>query len=153
MDAGRFSQTRGEEQPKQAMKERIIICVSLFLMLVACGWAAAQTPTPSPTPTPECSVPIFKAGEVDRKIRILKKPEPKFVKEDLRRYRNSKIILQAIFCGSGKVTDIRVQQGLTDQINEDAVEAARNIEFTPAEKNGEKVSLRLTIEYRIEVSP
>src|SRR5207245_2811232 len=112
--------------------------------------SVAQEPTPK---TPECSVRVYKSGEVDRKVKILAKPEPRFSKEEVRRHKNTAIILRAIFCGSGKVTDVRVSQGVSDRLNEEAIDAARRIKFTPAEKNGEKVSQLLIIEYRIVVSP
>ena len=56
-------------------------------------------------------------------------------------------MLEAVFCGSGKITDINVRQGLTDSLDEKAIEAAKRIQFIPAEKDGQKVSQRLFVKY------
>jgi hypothetical protein len=50
------------------------------------------------------------------------------------------VVLTAVFCKSGRVTDIRVIEGLPYGVTEQAIEAARQTEFTPAEKDGEAVS-------------
>ncbi len=57
------------------------------------------------------------------------------------------ITLGAILCGSGKVTDIGVSQGIEDGLNQKAIEAARRIQFMPAEKDGNKVSRFVTLKY------
>jgi hypothetical protein len=106
----------------------------------------AQTPTPTPSPTPrECDVPS--ARPVDKRARILAKPDPKFSQRDRDKYRNQEITLRATLCGTGKVTDIVVTSGLTATMNAQAIEAARLIQFTPAEKDGKKVSTAVTLKY------
>jgi TonB family protein len=104
----------------------------------------AQTPTPSPKPR-ECDVPAPK--EIDRRPRILAKPDPKFTKREREKYRYEEITLSATLCGSGKVTDITVTSGLTAGMDAAAVDAARLIQFTPAEKDGQKVSRHVILKY------
>jgi hypothetical protein len=101
----------------------------------------------------ECSFAVYSGKQVDQKVRILAKPEPDYDKKDLRRVAPGAIILRAIFCGSGEVTDIKVQNGLSDSLNEKAVKAARKIRFIPAEKDGQKVSQALIIEYYVNSRP
>jgi len=50
------------------------------------------------------------------------------------------VVLTAVFCKSGRVTDIRVIEGLPYGVTEQAIEAARQTQFTPAEKDGQPVS-------------
>jgi hypothetical protein len=122
---------------------RLLIGISFFV-LPLCAAVQAQTPSPSPSPAPECDVPIQQA---DTKLRILAKPEPKFSQRDRERYRRREINLRAIFCGSGKVTNIVVTTGLTDEMDAQAIDAARLIQFTPAEKDGKKVSRPMILKY------
>lgn len=120
---------------------RLLIGIALFIFTVG-PVVQAQTPTPKPR---ECDVPI--PTHVDRNVKIHAKPDPEFTKRDRERYRNQAITLRAIFCGSGKVTDIVVSSGLTAGMDAAAVDAARLIQFTPAEKDGQKVSRLLIVKY------
>ena len=130
-----------------------ILLKSLFRSLLIVMFATAilaQEPTPTPK-TPECSFQIMKGNEVDKKVKIHRKPEPKFTKRDVEAHRSERITLTAVFCGSGTVTDIRVINGLNDAMAEAAIKAARLIQFIPAEKDGQKVSQLLTVVYFIRL--
>jgi TonB family protein len=132
---------------------RIVVVSSLLLTLAACGMAAAQTPTPSPTPAQkECAVQVYRANEVDRKVKILNYPHPDFSEAQVLKHNGSVIVLRGIMCGTGKVTDIRVVHGVTDDMNDEAIETAKKVKFTPAQKDGQNVSQWLQFEYRITVS-
>jgi TonB family protein len=111
---------------------------------------ATQAPSPQRQER-ECEVTIMRGGEVDRKVRILDKPAPKFSDEEVRKHGRGVIVLVAVFCGSGKVTDLRVRQGSNDALNQKAIDAARRIRFVPAEKDGQKVSQWVNLEYHIAV--
>ena len=78
------------------------------------------------------------------------KPDPQFTRRDRERYYGQEIVLRATLCGSGKVTDIKVTHGLTAEMNAAAVDAARLIQFTPAEKDGKKASTAVTIKYFVK---
>ena len=45
-----------------------------------------------------------------------------------------------------------IKTGVSDGLDAKAIEAAKKIRFTPAEKDGEKVSQALMLEYRISVA-
>ena len=120
----------------------------LLTTVLVSSLGMAQQPNQS-TDDERCAVQVFKGTEVDHKLKILAKPEPEFSREDHRKYPSAVIILQAVFCGSGKVTDIKVKSGVSDALDEKAIDAARRIQFIPAEKDGQKVSQVLTVEYRL----
>lgn len=122
-------------------------CAIMVLTMLSASLICAQQPAPSP----ECSFAIYSSRQVDRKVRILAKPEPEYDKEDRRRRASGVIILTSVFCGSGKVTDIKVKEGLSESLNERAVEAARKIQFIPAEKDGQKVSQVMFLEYSVNL--
>lgn len=130
---------------------KLIACASITAVLSVAAFA--QQPAPTPTPTPrECSAPAYKSTELDRKVKILEYPHPKFSEEQVQRYRGSVIVLRGLLCGSGKVTDIKVVRSVTDSLDEEAIKAARKIKFVPAKKDGQDVSQWLQFEYRITVT-
>jgi len=55
--------------------------------------------------------------------------------------------LDAIFTASGKVIVSKIINGLSGGLTEKAIEAAQNIKFLPAEKDGRPVPLRIRLEY------
>src|ERR1700752_955788 len=118
-----------------------------FSLVAFAGVAYAQQPTPSPN-AKECTVPVV--NPVDVKPKVSAKPEPNFSRSERERYRGYVITLRAILCGSGEVTDIVVTQGLTRAMDSAAIDAARLIKFTPAEKDGKKVSRPVTLKYNVK---
>ena len=131
---------------------RIKLIKAAFVLLTAIVSSSAMAQEPGQDAgNAQCTDPIFKSNEVDQKLKILAKPEPAYTKEDRRGHAHGAIVLRAVFCGSGKVTDVTVKSGLSDDLNERAIEAARKIRFVPAEKDGRKVSQVLTVEYHINL--
>jgi hypothetical protein len=123
--------------------------LSFLFLPTLVGMALAQSPTPTPAPTvKECTVPFVK--EIDTNARVLAKPEPKFSRRDRELYKNHVITLRATFCGSGQVTDISVTSGASATTDVAAIEAAKLIRFTPAEKDGKKVSREMILKYFVK---
>jgi TonB family protein len=120
----------------------------LLVTVLVSSLAMAQQPNQS-TDDDRCAVQVFKGNEVDQKLKILAKPEPDYTKADRRKFSYGVVVLRAVFCGSGKVTDIKVKSGLSDDLNAKTIEAARRIQFVPAKKDGKEVSQVLIVEYHV----
>jgi TonB family protein len=130
------------------MNAKYIVAGAAGILILA-GAANAQNATPSPSPAEkECTIPSV--NPVDVNARVLAKPEPKFSRADRDRYRGYVMTLRATLCGSGKVTDVVVTQGITRDMDAAAIDAAHLIEFTPAEKDGKKVSRPVTLKYFVK---
>lgn len=132
------------------MKTSFSLIATLLLITLAPNVMLMARQPAQDTDNEKCAVPTYKGNEVDRKLKILAKPEPEFSIEDRRKHAYEKIILIALFCGSGEVTKIRVKTGLSDSVNAKAIEAARKIRFIPGEKDGKKVSQWLILVYHIQ---
>jgi TonB family protein len=94
----------------------------------------------------------FRQNEVTRKVIITFKPRPGFTEEARKNLVGGVVRLRAVLNRSGEVTDIQVVKGLPDGLTEKAIAAARQIRFTPAEKDGRAVSQYVVLEYNFEVS-
>jgi TonB family protein len=130
----------------------VVAAFAISIILACCTSASAQQPTPIPSPPlPECSVQAYKATELDRKAKILEYPHPDFDTADVEKYRNSVVVLRGLLCGSGKVTNLKVIQGVSDRVDEEAIKTAKKIKFKPAQKDGRDVSQWLNFEYRLMV--
>ena len=93
----------------------------------------------------------FNQKDVTRKAIITFKPEPGFT-EDARKNNVTGVVrLRAILHASGSVQSISVVKGLPDGLTEKAIAAARQIRFTPAEKDGHAVSQYIVLEYNFNI--
>jgi TonB family protein len=93
----------------------------------------------------------FQAKEVTRKANITSKPEPLYTEEARKNQVTGTVRLRLILGASGSVSGITPVTRLPDGLTEKAIEAARRISFTPAEKDGRKVSQYVTIEYNFNI--
>ncbi|HKG15048.1 MAG TPA: energy transducer TonB [Pyrinomonadaceae bacterium] len=89
----------------------------------------------------------FKPSEVTRRVVITATPEPSFTEEARRNGVHGVVRLRAVFTASGAVQVITVVKGLPDGLTEKAIAAARQIRFTPAQKDGRAVSQYVVLEY------
>lgn len=132
------------------MKIGFLLASALLAMaLLPCAALIAQQPG-QPPDNQQCDIPSYQGKGIDRKAKILAKPDPDYDRGDRRKHTYEVIILRAVLCGSGEVTDIKVKSGPSDSANAKAVEAARKIRFIPAEKDGEKVSTLVILQYQVK---
>jgi TonB family protein len=108
--------------------------------------AVADSSTQKSQPEDTCPEPIYKQKELSRAAKILSRANPQ---GDGRT--TGTIIATAVLCRTGKVTDISIKFGLTDEMNKRVIEAVRQTRFTPAEKDGQPASQRVRFEYSFSV--
>jgi TonB family protein len=93
----------------------------------------------------------FRQNEVTRKALITFKPEPGFTEEARKNNVTGVVRLRAVLHASGGIQSISVVKGLPDGLTEKAIAAARQIKFTPAEKDGRAVSQYVVLEYNFNI--
>lgn len=89
--------------------------------------------------------------DVDRKVRLLSKPEPSYTGEAKLAQITGVVVLKCVFSSEGTITNIRVVQGLPKGLTERAIAAARLIKFIPATKDGKNVSMWMQLEYNFNL--
>ncbi len=127
--------------------KRVLAATTKFLSLTLAFSFFAVAQQPSQPDKDACSVPIYTGKDIDKHPTILAKPEPDYSKEDRRKYAQGVTTLRAVLCGTGEVLNIKVVQGLGDDIDQKTIAAARKIHFIPGEKNGVKVSRPVILKY------
>jgi len=98
-----------------------------------------------------CSSPVYSAKEVTRRAKIISLREPGYTEKARANGVRGRVVLTAVLCRTGKVTNIRVVKGLPDGLTEAAVESTRGMRFEPAEKGGEAASQALTREFNFNI--
>ena len=94
---------------------------------------------------------IYRGKEVTTKPRLISKPEPQYTNEALNNRVTGRVILRVLFSKTGDVTNVHVVQGLPHGLSEASIQAARQIRFTPATKDGNPVSMWIQLEYNFNL--
>ncbi len=124
-------------------------------LLVLCFGLSVSTNSQSngskATNDADCEGTVFKPEEVSRKPRITNRPAPEYTQAARRNRISGNVVLIIVLCRTGKVTNAKVVQGLPQGLTESCLDAAKRIEFEPAEKNGQPVSVKVRIDYNFDL--
>ena len=121
----------------------------LVILLLAFGFAAIAIAQNSNKPISDgkCAGRIYQPKETSLRANISSKPTPNYSAEAIAHNVRGRVVLSAVMCRSGKVTNVQVIESLPFGMTEKAIEAARAIKFQPAERNGRRVSEAFRLEY------
>lgn len=78
-------------------------------------------------------------------VEILAKPKPNYTDEGRKLKVEGEVRLEVLFTATGEVQVIRVLQGLGHGLDEQAVRAAQQMKFKPAQREGKAVDSRATL--------
>ncbi len=86
-------------------------------------------------------------AKMEMRPEILYQEKAKYT-EDARQNRvHGTVLLSIVFSADGRIMHVRVIRGLPDGLNEEAMKVANEIIFLPALKNGQPVTVRMSVEY------
>jgi TonB family protein len=119
--------------------------VFLILTLLFSSTAAWARPSTLVRQSPQAS------HKITRKLKIKKKPNPKYTDEARSIRLQGQVVLRVEFKADGTIGEIETLSGLPRGLTEKAIEAARLIEFEPEMVDGQPVSKRLLIMYRFRL--
>ena len=94
---------------------------------------------------------IYSQKEVDQKAIVVFRSKPQYTEEALQRGKKGVVILNGILSTSGKVIVLDVVKSVKYGLTEAAIASVNNLVFLPAKKNGESVSVRMTLEYHFNL--
>jgi TonB family protein len=78
-------------------------------------------------------------------VEILSKPSPVYSDEARKRRVEGDVLVEVIFLATGEVQVVRVLSGLEQDLDSAAVQAARQIKFKPARRDGQPYDLTATV--------
>jgi TonB family protein len=94
---------------------------------------------------------IFSGREVTQKARVLEKPEPTYTETARMFGVEGRVVLRAVFSKNGEVTNLHVVSKLPHGLTQQALKAARAIRFSPAQKDGQPVSMFMELQYNFNL--
>lgn len=87
-----------------------------------------------------------------RSVRIVAKPRPEYTAEARDRRIEGEVQLEVLFAASGEIEVLSIVRGLGYGLDENAIEAARAIQFEPALRNGKPADLVATVHIRFQLA-
>jgi TonB family protein len=120
------------------------------------GLAIVDGPGAQPSPEPANTntngeTRVFPGKEVTGKTVVVSKPEPSYTEDARRNQVTGTVVLRCVFSSSGAVTNLKAVSGLPFGLTEQAIDAARQIKFIPAIKDGHFVSMYIQLEYNFNL--
>ncbi|HEV2425713.1 MAG TPA: TonB family protein [Terriglobia bacterium] len=104
------------------------------------GFADAQAMTQSATPAqPRSTAPAYDPVE------ITSKPDPVYTAEARKLHIQGEVLLRVLFTASGRLEILGVSRGLGHGLDQAAIQAAQQIQFKPARRNGQPVDTSATL--------
>ncbi len=98
-------------------------------------------PPSSPPVQEECPEPIYRQSGVTQMASIIGLLEFPYTDEAIQNNVEGKIVLKAVLCGNGRVSDISVEERLPFGLTERAIEALKKMQFQPAVRDSQPVSV------------
>jgi len=122
----------------------------LIFLLAIFGHANAQQGLPQYSSlTGHCEGTIYKSSQImsDHVAKIRNRTLPAMTQEALSDGSNGTVIIEAVLCRDGRITDLEVLQDLPNGLTQEAIRSVLGIEFTPAEINFHSVSQKMRFEF------
>ena len=115
----------------------------IIFMLLSLVTAQAQNANQKQT----CGGPVYLGSELTHRAKITSRSNPSLTPEALAHGVHGRVVVEAILCRTGRVTDFRVVEGLPYGMTERALAAVLQTRFTPAEMNWHTVSQKIRFEF------
>jgi periplasmic protein TonB len=94
---------------------------------------------------------VFSISNVTTRPQILARPVPGYTEEARRAQAEGAVKLSVVLNANGKVSEITVARALGYGLDQRAIEAARELRFIPAQKDGHTVSVRVFLEFKFSL--
>jgi TonB family protein len=85
------------------------------------------------------------ATSVDTRPIPLNNPQPRYTEEARKNKIQGNVVARVLVSASGQVQKVTITRGLPDGLDEQAIQAAYQLRFKPAMKNGQPVSFWIPV--------
>jgi tetratricopeptide (TPR) repeat protein len=100
-----------------------------------------------PAPIVECPTPFYGPTDVTRMALFAGELQASYTDEALQNNAQGRIVLKAVLCGNGSVSDVTVEAGLPFGLTERTIEVMKRVQFQPAELGSKPVSVMIKQEF------
>lgn len=108
---------------------------------------ATERGSGKPAAGDDCPGPIYRPTDVTQMAHITGKLQASYTDEARRNKVEGRMVLQAVLCANGRVSDITVEEPLSSGLTEQAIVAMTKVQFQPALMDGKPVSVMIKQEF------
>jgi TonB family protein len=124
----------------------IVVVLTIVSLPAQANRQDKQEKIPCPTPTP-----VVYSMSADLQPKISHQGKALYTVKARDEKIEGRVVLNALFHESGRITDIRIIKELPHGLTEQAIGTAYRIKFTPAMKDGKPVSVRGSLVYDFDL--
>ncbi len=95
--------------------------------------------------------PVYEVGGDVKGPRVLHRVMPEFTPKSREQHIEGSVILATVVTSKGEPRRVRVQKSLDKELDAKAVEALRQWQFAPGQKDNKPVATRVSVEIRFNV--
>jgi protein TonB len=95
--------------------------------------------------------PVYDVGGDVKGPRVLHRVMPEFTPKSREEHIEGSVILRTVVTSKGEARQIRVQKSLEKELDQKAIEALRQWQFAPGQKDSKPVATRVSVEIRFNV--
>jgi periplasmic protein TonB len=129
---------RQNEPNNEGGSMRSILTVAALAMTLTGGALAAQEQ-------------VYKIGEGIKAPVLIREVKPNYSKSAMERKVEGTVELDAVILKDGTVGDVTVKRSLDDELDQEAIKAAKQWRFRPGTKDGDAVNVQVFIELTFKV--
>jgi protein TonB len=89
---------------------------------------------------------VYQMGEGVKNPVLVKEVKPNYTGSAMRRKVAGRVVLTAVVLKNGTVGDVTIKESLDEDLDQEAIKAAKQWEFKPGTKDGEPVNVQVHIE-------
>ena len=115
------------------------------LSLVALAMCLFTGPAPAHAPQ-DAKGPVYKPGNGVSAPVVVKEVKPQYTAKAKRAGIQGIVVLECVVETDGSVGEVNVTKSLDEELDQQAVNAARQWRFEPGKKDGKAVRVRITLE-------
>jgi TonB family protein len=145
-EIGRVKIAQGNLDEAKQIASRLNTLLRSWLNLELPGTIKTDNQTGQPHPIEANPVQPAPMG-ASLKPTILYKEKAKYTERARQKMISGIVVLSVVFHASAQITNIRIIRGLPYGLTAHSIQAARNIRFQPAMRDGQPVSVRGNLEY------
>jgi protein TonB len=95
--------------------------------------------------------PVYDIGGDVKPPRVVHRVMPEFTEKSREQHVEGSVVLVTVVTSKGEAHQIRVQKSLDKELDQKAIEALRQWQFQPGQKDNKPVATRVSIEIRFNV--
>lgn len=124
-----------------------LFSMALFSIVLMAGAQDNPARSSSSSASENSGEAIYRVGGAVKAPQVISSPQPNYPRDARKGHAAGPIIVTLIVGSDGRVHDVKIERGISPELDQAAVEAVETWKFHPATKQGKPVSVQIATEF------